>query len=55
VAGRWPDVAARVVFMSGGIADEAIARALRALGAPLLEKPLARDDLRALVAAVARR
>ncbi len=55
VAGRWPDLAARMIFMSGGIADAAVAREVAALGAPILEKPFHREQLLALVAAAAAR
>lgn len=47
---RRPNLANRVVFMTGDLVNDDVLAAVRASGAPLLEKPFTADELRAALA-----
>jgi two-component system NtrC family sensor kinase len=50
LAQRWPDLARRVVIMTGDTHDEAVAGLVRDHGLPALEKPFRLEALRAALA-----
>ena len=46
---RWPDIAGRLIFMTGHAEDPEYARFLRETGAPVLAKPFTPESLRQAV------
>ncbi len=47
---KHPELARRVVFMTGDLVNDDVLKAVRATGSPLLEKPFSADELRAALA-----
>ncbi|MFO0932586.1 MAG: ATP-binding protein [Planctomycetota bacterium] len=50
ITAKHPELARRVVFMTGDLVNDDVLQAVRATGSPLLEKPFTADELRVALA-----
>ena len=53
IARRWPDQAARVVFVTGDMLTATLREFIAASGRPLIEKPFLPGDVRRMVGEIA--